>query len=621
MARKPYYGLIGNGETCALVSPKGSLEWLCLPKFDGKVIFSRALDPFQGKSLDIKIFENGKELILQSSMQRYISKSAVLETTCVIEGLTLLITDFMPFNQDAVFKSNQNTIFRIITLKNTGSKTRTVEIKVISGNKETGSDSVVNLNNIFLGFVFYNSQKLEVQPQKEATIPIAIAYGSKQDVSKSIRLLKGTNPHKELQYCIGFWINWFDRGRNIWFDDQDYMNAYQNSLMTIKLLIYQKTGAMLAAPTASFPATPGGIENWDYRYSWIRDCYFAMRALLISGHYEEVRKMLDFFYRLQNTDGHWRSPVYTIDENELQDEIIIKKLKGPEKEHIRIGNAASKQLQLDSEGSILNATYLYYIFTLDEDFLAGKWQKIRKAANWISGNYARKESGLWESRSKLEHFVYGKVMCYAGLESASKIAAVLGKKDEWKTSKEKIKDYILKNAWSEQRQAFLQTFEKDASADISVLALEDHGLIKPDSPRIKKTVKLIEQKLVRDNAVMRYEDASLPFYLPTLWLASHYIKEGNRTRAEKLIKTCVDSATDLYLVAEHFDPQSKIQYGNFPQALNAAMLVEQLLNMKKSKGLPNLFDINLTELKKLVFFDKRRLMEETEKLMGLNDTK
>lgn len=622
MTRQPYYGIIGNGETCALISPKASIEWLCLPRFDGKIVYGRALDPNRGEALDFKIREKGKELLLQKATQRYISRTAVLETLLVYKGFSVKITDFMPFNEGSTFRTNQRMIFRVINVKNESRKRRSVEVKHYSGIvREKYSDVKEGIlyseNNIFIGAVFYGPSTLRIDPRKEATFSMAIVYGTnKNETEKEMRKLKNKNPQIELQTCMGFWINWFDRGKKIKFDDKDFEAVYYRSLMTIKLLTYHKISSMIAAATASFPATPGGVENWDYRYTWLRDSYFAMRALLRSGHFDEVEKMLDFFYKLEGSNGHWKAPMYKIDGKELGKEIVIEELTGPgEEDHIRIGNAASKQLQLDSEGSILHATYLYYLFTGDIEFLDGKWPKIRSTANWIKRNHMRTEAGPWESRDKTEHYTYGKVVCFAGLDCASKIAKILGKKDEWKGAKEKLKKHILKNAWSEQRQSFLQTFEKDAPIDISVLAIEDYGIVRPDDPKMEKTVKLIEEKLLKDGGVMRYENAAMPFYLPTLWLASHYINSGNKKRAEQLIRLCINSSTDLYLVAEHFNPVHGIQYGNFPQSFNAAMFIEQIINLKERKNMLhmlNILGLDLDEFKGLFAFDKEKLVKASE---------
>ena len=626
MARQPYYGIIGNGETCALISPKCSIEWLCLPRFDGKIVYGRALDPSRGEAIDFKIFEKGKELLIQETSQRYVSRTAVLETLLRFEGLSVEVTDFMPFNQDAIFRTNQRTIFRIMKIKNESQRKHSIDLKIYSGisleKYRDVKEGIMYSDGILIAIVFYNHQKMDIQPGKEVIFSLAIAYGTnKREIEKEMRRLRTTDPQSELQSCIGFWINWFDRGKKIWFEDNDLVNTYYHSLMVIKLLIYQKTGAMIAAPTASFPATPWGIENWDYRFTWIRDSYFAIRALLRSGHYEEVEKMLSFFYGLQEKNGHWKSPLYKIDGKKPGREVIIDELTGPnEEDHVRVGNAASNQLQLDSEGSILHATYLYYLVTGNTDFLLKHWPKIKRTASWIVKNHDRKESGIWESRANIEHYTYGKVMCYVGLESASKIAGILNKRDEWKAIRERMRKYILKNTWSDQRQAFLQAFDDDSPIDISVLSLEDYGLVRPDDSKMKKTVRLIEQKLVKNNAVFRYENAAFPFYLPTLWLAAHYTRIGNNKRAEELVRSSIDSSTDLYLVAEHFDPEHSIQYGNFPQAFNAAMFVEQILNMKERRSMLNMlkiFELSRDDLVKLFAFDKRKIVEESKKLVGL----
>lgn len=625
MQRKDYYGVIGNGETCALVSPSGSIEWLCLPKFDSTILYAKALDPKRGGSLDVSLYERGKNLLFQNQEQVYVENTNVLRTILKYKNFTVNITDFMPY--DEIYTKRR--IFRIIDITNTSRSKRKIELKLYSGVQspdEKYSDikegNIIERRGFSVGFTFFdkNINKIKIKPKYTETVAVGVVYEeTKQKTERALKRIKYLNPEKELEMCIKFWRNWLDRGIDISFKNKDYENMYHRCLLVNKLLVYTKTGAILAAPTASFPATPTSTENWDYRFTWLRDSYFVSRGFLKAGHYREVEKSLEFFFKLQNAQGHWKFPFYKIDGKEPGDECIIEELKGAnEEECIRINNAAKDQLQLDSEGSVLHTAYLYYIFSEDEDFLRKHWKKIMKAANWVTRNYSKKENGIWEFRDNLSHWTYGKVMCYVGLESAIKIAEIIGKTPPktWERIKDKIKKEVIKKSWSKQRKSFLQAYEDDTPVDISVLAIEDYGILKPTDSKIKKTIKQIEEKLITESGgVKRYEEAVLPFYLPTLWLASHYIREGKKERAKKLIETAINGSTSLYLCAEHFDPVQGTQHGNFPQTFCASVFIEQLLNLKERKDniLKNLkiFE-NLNYIKRHFMFSSEDLTEEEQ---------
>ena len=203
--------------------------------------------------------------------------------------------------------------------------------------------------------------------------------------------------------------------------------------------------------------------------------------------------------------------------------------------------------------------------------------------------------------------------CGSAFDAAVRLGQLLGKNvSRWKNKRDVISREVVKRAWSSHRKAFLQTYDGDAPVDISVLSLADFGLVHPKDRRMTTTVALIEKKLVTNNSVKRYENAFLPFYLPTLWLASYYLNVGDKRRASTLIETCIDSTTDLLLPAEHFDPATGTQHGNFPQAFCASVFVEVLLHYHTNEApfgrILHLFNSNLSSAKKLLLFDKDALI-------------
>lgn len=610
MGLKSYYGIIGNGETIALISPKAGIDWLCLPVFDGKLGFTKALDPINGKSADITFLKDDNELIASTCNQKYIEKTNVLETHLEFRHLHATVVDFMPWKGISEVIEDKRVIFRIIRVKNTSKKKANISVIAKSSLKSESDIAQCQDGEIFhkdehfvLGSIVKDNENINLKPGEEKSCIVAIVYaGTTEALKKNMRKLKFSLPERELNNTITFWRNWVSRGKTPTFKNKVYETVYYRSLLLIKLLTYEKTGAILAAPTASFPATPGGSENWDYRFMWIRDSYFACRSLLKSGHTEEPRKQLEMFFRIQQKNGHWKLPFYTINGEEPGNEIIVQGLQGPHGEdNIRLNNEAKDQLQLDSEGSILHLTYIYFRLTNDSEFLRKNWNCIKKAANWITRNYSKKENGLWELREvehkPRAHWTYGKVLCYAGLRSAIEIAEAIqaSAPDEWYMTEKKLQKSIKKDAWSEQRKAFLQTFDKDAQLDISAMAIEDYGLASPFNWNMQSTVKQMEKHLVTEgNGVKRFEDASIPFFLPTLWLSMHFIRTGDIAKAKKYIDAATMGSTDLYLCAEHFDPVSGEQHGNFPQTFSAAAFIDALISIKEGTRFKFLERLNLT---------------------------
>lgn len=605
MTRKPYYGIIGNGETCALISPEGSIDWLCLPKFDGKLVYTKALDPRNGRSLGIKFFKGKHELLPAKTRQEYIRNTNVLKSIVVYNGFSVDIFDFMPWGE--------RIIFRILKIKNLSNKKLKLTMKMFSGTRNSQEEikkDIFYSKKFSIGKLQYDNAEIVLGPNNYVEKKLAIVYGT--GIEKRIARIRHMDPKKEMKDCISFWQNWIECGKTFVFDNKDKENIFYRSLLVIKLLTYDRSGAILAAATAAFPAVPAGNDNWDYRYAWIRDNYFAARALLRTGHYEEVKKMLEFFYNIQGDDGHWKSPLYTLDGKKLGKEVIIKELVGPDEEDIlRLQNAAKEQLQLDSEGSIIHTTYLYYLYTKDNKFLRSHLKNIKKAAEWIAKNHDLEENGIWEFREKQARYTYGKIMCYVALESSIKIFDALNIRN-YKLEKIKniLKKEILKNSWSCQRNAFLQTYDNDAAVDISVIALEDYGIIGPKDTKMKKTIELIKNKLVNNLSVKRYENAKLPFYMPTLWLASHYIRLGDKKTAVDFINNAINASTELYLCAEHFDPENGRQYGNFPQTFCASMFIEKILDLKESRiNILQMLDTIEEDIIKNFFFDPEKLVK------------
>lgn len=624
--RRSYFGPVGNGETVAFIGPDLAVDWLCLPRFDGYPIFARALDPRRGGTLTLTLGDGAPPRLLR---QRYLGRTNILVTEGEADGLRIRTVDYMPWGR--------RHLTRRITVTNPGDQPR--EVWLAAAAEPTRSQAwpepgpvalwegrgpaVVTVPGAALAYGFRGTYgptpraRLRLAPGQSRRLTLTVAYGlTPAEAVENWR----SAPVDDLAAEQAFWRRWLAKVRRPKLPPGDLLEAYYRGLLAIKLVCHRETGAILAAPTASFPAVPGGHDNWDYRYVWIRDGYICARALDAAGLHEEARAFYEFCLRLQGPDGHWSSPLYTIDGTEPR-ELVAPDLSGPGGEQpVRFGNAAWDQLQLDSEPSIILGLYTHTLATGDWEYLRQRWHHVALAADAIVRLWREPENGIWEIRERRDHWIYGKALCAAGLAAAAEMAAALGKAQEaerWRAEAEIIREDVVTRGWDPRSEAYRQTYDPASPLDISALALSLWGLLPPNDPRLASTVRAMERPLRRpleavvtrsgtdtpfwgrppeeagglriDGGIARYDFAALPFYLPTLWMARHYLAAGRREDALGLARTCLDHTTDLGLMAEHFDPNTGEQWGNFPQAFNHGEMVLFLLEIGHPEGLPALY--------------------------------
>ncbi|HYG58858.1 MAG TPA: glycoside hydrolase family 15 protein, partial [Symbiobacteriaceae bacterium] len=530
----------------------------------------------------------GAQVLLAPVCQRYRGGSAVLETVVTGDQWLVEACDFMPWGQ--------NCLVRHLTVTNQASEPRTAHVTTNLAPIRSAAFPL-ELQTDEFGMTIRTTDGVAhlVLPEDGALLYPAGA-------SRQFRVLIGYGDNAAAALCAAshaatvtsegeerFWDQWLlpavSAGRHL--PDQ-WQPHYRRSLVVLKLLSCQRTGALLAAPTASFPAVPGGSDNWDYRYCWLRDGYYTAMTLDAAGLHDEAGRFYEYAFRLQGDDGHWSQPLYTID-GTAPAEFIAPDLHGPGGETpIRFGNAASGQLQLDNEGNMLHGLWFHYRTTGSLTALERHWNGVRKACEWISAHWASTENGIWELRDYRAHWVHGKAMCYTALISGARIAGALGYAEEaaaWDATAQVVRDAVVRLGFDQERQAYLRHYGDGTPrpcVDISVLALVFYGILPPNDPRILSTVALMEREQVQGglmlyHGVCRYDYAAVPFYLPTLWLARYYLMAGRRQDCLHLLQTCMQCATDLGLMAEHFDGRNHTQWGNFPQAFSHEELARLLL--------------------------------------------
>ncbi|MHB9144979.1 MAG: glycoside hydrolase family 15 protein [Symbiobacteriia bacterium] len=631
-ARHPYYGVVGNGITGALVAPDLTVAWLCVPRFDGPPVFASALDPKQGGGLRLELLDSqGRRQPLSPTGQHYLEDSGVLQTHVAAGALTIECRDVMPWGG--------SVLLREVTLRNAGpepwagslvvraepvasvllpvrwSSTPggvTVEVSLVGGTPpNTGAVAISSWPAAAAGGA--GSMTLDLgmlAPGESSRAVVAIglgldaaAAGQAAREAQTAAGAAGAPAASEVEAAA--WRRWLspaaDRADLLAGLPREWREAYVRSLIVTRQLLHESTGGIVAALTASLPAVPGGGDNWDYRYVWLRDGAYGAMALDEAGFAGEAAAFYRWALARQEEDGHWRQPLYTLD-GVAPREIVVHDLAGPGGEGpVRLGNAASGQLQLDNEGNILYGLWRHYELTGDRELLAEAWDHVRRAADWTQSHWAQAESGIWEIRGAVEHWVHGKALCCAALESAVQIATVLGRQDcapPWRETARLIRQQVVEEGWDAVREAYPRTYDHASPMDISALALVFYGLLPADGPRIRSTVRQMEEPsaaggLVMDGGVARYDYARLPFYLPTLWLAQYYLLDGREEDADRLIHLCLGCSTDLLLMAEHFDPATGGQWGNFPQLFSHEELVRTLLlrqRLRRDGGHPARLD-------------------------------
>lgn len=660
-----YYGMVGNGETAALIGPDLAVRWLCLPRFDGTPFFASALDPHKGGQLTLRWDGWGGDAGDRPPGdavfdQRYIPSTNVLRTSVTAGGVNVEAVDSMPWGEPVLLR--RLTVTKAGAGAGTGSDGADVTIRLAVGietvtSKQwsfTARTDVISMKTergqarehpvcivqemdaaLVVGWVaglatgtrpHIETAVAEGRPGLQLPVPasgegvkatMVLAYGSDEEQALQ-RWQKATaelasrpaGDPEGLQAEIDFWADWLRPARLPKKPAPDLQEAYVRGLLTVKLLTDAQSGAILAAPTASFPAVPGGYDNWDYRYCWIRDGYYTARTFDEAGLHDEARAFYEFVLGLQEPEGHWSQPLYTLDGGGPA-ELLVDDLEGPGGEGpVRFGNAAYDQLQIDNEPSVLHGLWIHARRTGDREFFAARWDAIRKAAEAMKRLWPQKENGIWEIRERRDHWIYGKALCVAGFEAAAGLAQWLGydaEATDWRAEAEAVRAQVVTEGYCEPRGAYLQTYDRHSPLDISALALVLWDVLPADDERMRSTVRAMEKPLgtpapalrtpeettddpywglhelkgglEMDGAFARYDYGAEPFYLPTLWMARYWLRAGDRQRAEELVRVCLRGATNLGLMAEHFSPSTGAQWGNFPQAFSHEELALTILEL------------------------------------------
>lgn len=578
------YGLIGNAHTAALVGRDGSIDWLCLPRFDSPACFAALLGTA----------ENGRWIIAPAEptprvSRRYLDGTAVLETRFETATGVATVTDFMPSpandhqidlvrivrGESGTVAMRTNVVFRF----GYGStvpwvRRRTLGVQAIAGPDEVLLRSEVPLR----GEGFTTGAEFEVQAGD--ALPFVLHWRPSHRRSVIYR-----EADDLLRDCVATWRAWAARCTTT----GPYREAVVRSLITLKLLTYHPTGGIVAAPTTSLPEAIGGPRNWDYRYCWIRDATFTLYALMNCGYTEEARGWREWLLRAAAGKPEELQIMYGLAGERRLEERELPWLEGfAGSRPVRIGNAAVLQLQLDVYGELMDVLFAAEKLTPDDSTDA--WGLQVALLEFLETAWSSPDSGLWEMRSPPRHFIHSKVMTWVAFDRAIKFIAhsgMPGPIDRWRALRDAIHQEVCHEGYDAARNTFVQAYGS-SELDASLLLLPQVGFLPPHDPRFVGTVEAIERELMSDGLVRRYSPQLTQDGLPgdegaflacTFWLADALILIGRKARARALFERLLTLRNDLGLLAEEYDPLARRFRGNFPQAFSHVALVNTVHNL------------------------------------------
>ena len=507
------HGIIGNLRTAALIALDGSIDWFCLPRFDSPSVFGALLDRRKGGRF--RIAPVGDEYVQH---QYYWPSTNVLVTRFRSAQGAAEITDFMPMG-DAKERDSCRLIRRVQAVR--GSVAFHLECQP-AFNYGRDSHQVrlcpqgALLASTSLSLALSTSLRLE-RAGSGLTADFTLAEGETQTFLLQIQTpgdhavspMSSGEADAALMDTVNYWQRWIGKCKY----QGRWREMVHRSALTLELLVYEPTGAIVAAPTTSLPERIGGERNWDYRYSWIRDSAFTIYALLRVGLTDEADRFMAWLETLCNQAaeaGGTLQTLYGIDGREKLTEEVLSHWEGYQGSRpVRIGNAAYRQLQLDIYGELMDAVYLYNKYGTPISF--NLWRDLRRLADWVCDHWQERDEGIWEVRSGRQHFIYSKMMCWVALDRALRLAAKRsfpGDLDRWRTNRDRIYEQVLRKGWNGRLGSFVQHYGAE-TLDAACLTMPLVFFLSPTDPKMSKTLDAIcnplsQGGLLADANVYRY---------------------------------------------------------------------------------------------------------------------
>ncbi|GAA2619787.1 glycoside hydrolase family 15 protein [Streptomyces tubercidicus] len=589
------HGLIGNLRTVALVGTDGTIDWYCCPSFDSPSVFAAILDADRGGAFELAA------TVPAGTKQFYFPDTNVLITRFFAEDGLGEIQDFMPVVDSGAFDRDR-LIRRVVCVRGTIPFRARVAPRFGYG---AHPHTVRMLDRAAL----FASEELSLT--LAATVPLE--YDEK-DVWTEFELSQGdttvfvleqvsseapprrcplAEAEREFAATVAFWRGWLNQSRY----RGRWREMVHRSALTLKLLTYAPTGAIVAAPTTSLPEQVGGGRNWDYRYVWVRDAAFAVYALLRLGFTEEAEAFMGFLTRYTDRRGNGSSGplqvMYGIDGRTELPERELSHLEGYRgSAPVRVGNGAATQLQLDIYGALLDSVYLYDKWC--RPISSGHWRAVCALVDWVCEYWDQPDEGVWETRGGRKKFLYSHLMCWVAIDRAIRIArhrslpAELGR---WGPVRDAIYWRIMDKGWSPARQAFVQHEDGDV-LDAAVLMMPLTKFVSPSDPVWLSTLDTLGDELVSDSLVWRYDPKASPdglegeegtFSICSFWYVEALTRAGRLNEARLAFEKMLTYANHLGLYAEEISHTGE-QQGNFPQAFTHLALISAAFNLDRALG-------------------------------------
>ncbi|MER5956968.1 glycoside hydrolase family 15 protein [Streptomyces sp. NPDC056121] len=591
------HGLIGDLRSVALVGTNGTIDWYCCPSFDSPSVFAAILDAERGGRFELAA------AVPARTKQFYFPDTNVLITRFFTEEGVGEVQDFMPVCCDGSGEGCRHRLIRrVVCVRGT------VPFRSLIAPRFNYGADPHTLRSLD-GMILFES------PERSLALTSTVAMESGGgDAWADFKLGEGETAvfaldqlddhvmprgcaHAEAEHefnaTVSYWRHWLheSRYRGRW------REMVHRSALTLKLLTYAPTGAIVAAPTTSLPEQLGGERNWDYRYVWVRDAAFAVYALLRLGFSGEAEAFMNFLMtHIGPGDGAGSGPLqimYGIDGRCDLPERALSHLEGYQgSAPVRVGNAAADQLQLDIYGALIDSVYLYDKWA--QPISSGQWDDLCQLVDWVCDNWDQPDEGVWETRGGRKNFLYSQLMCWVAIERAIRLANRRGLPADhrrWRQVRDTIYRRIMDHGWSERRSAFVQYEDADV-LDASVLMMPLAKFIAPTDPKWLSTLDALTEDLVSDSLVYRYDPQVSPdglrgdegtFSICSFWYVESLVRAGRLDEARLAFEKMLTYANHLGLYAEEIGRTGE-QQGNFPQAFTHLSLISAAFNLDRALG-------------------------------------
>jgi GH15 family glucan-1,4-alpha-glucosidase len=578
------YGVIGNTRSIALVGVNGSIDFLCYPNFDSPTVFAALLDDERGGSFQIQ-----PQFKQRRVRQLYLPDTNILLTRFLADEGVAELTDYMPIATDgeqpneiirtlAVIRGEVEFKMRCQPRFDYARGAHTVNVEERCAIFSPASDG-------FVPMALHSTIALR-QDSQDAMAEFTLRAGEKATLVFGGIRPQGQPPEMEFveqrfQQTARFWKGWIAKSKY----KGRWREMVNRSALVLKLMTSQEHGSLVAAPTFSLPEQIGGVRNWDYRFTWLRDATFSLYALIRLGFVEEAEAFIDWLKGRLSDDAE-RGPLqvmYGIDGRQKLDEMTLDHLRGYENSRpVRIGNAAYQQLQLDIYGEMMDSIYLANKYG-DPISYAG-WQEVQRMLEWLGKNWQRPDEGIWEVRGEAREFLHSRLMCWVAFDRAVRLAekrSLSAPFGAWLRTRDAIREDIFTNFWDADLQSFVQS-KGTKDLDASALLMPLMRFISPVDPMWLSTMRAIEARLVEDTLVRRYEverthvdgiPGSEGSFTPcSFWYIECLARAGRLEKAQLLFEKLLGYANHLGLYSEEIGPSGE-HLGNFPQAFTHLALI------------------------------------------------